>query len=381
MTKEICKLCNSDKIEKIFEVEDYPVIVGVVQKEDADKILKMKISIGQCLNCGFVMQIGLLSDEELKMIYDNFYSFPSPALSGIGTKAAQDFRAFIYENSNLKKGKVLEIGCFDGYFLSLLKNDGFEVYGCEPSGGADIAISEFNIPVEKEYYRDGIYDEKFFDMVAMRHLLEHIEEPVKFLKSVYRIINDSGYLSVEVPDIKSSMKNGVIGNFSHQHVSYFSSTSLNNILELVGFEVIKMEENFWQILCIAKKKGNEFEKKLSKINRREVENISQFAKKYKMKLERIKKQFEPLISEWEIRGEKVSIFGAGGHTTDLIKLLNLDDCLIKNVFDNDKGKIDKVLSGFNIVVKSPDYIRKSNVDVIIISSYIYQVEIIESLKW
>ncbi len=78
---------------------------------------------------------------------------------------------------------------------------------------------------------------------------------------------------------------------------------------------------------------------------------------------------------------KIGIFAAGGETTDLIRML--DEKLrrkIRFVYDNNELKHGNFLAELPIAVKSPESIRQDNADALIVSTNLFQAEIVKQLK-
>ncbi len=76
-----------------------------------------------------------------------------------GTPAA----LLINENIHGLRGKLLEIGCFDGYLLKRLKSDKWDVYGCDPANQTSIAIENIG--------SDRIINDFFFKILTQPMLL------------------------------------------------------------------------------------------------------------------------------------------------------------------------------------------------------------------
>jgi SAM-dependent methyltransferase len=130
--------------------------------------------------------------------------------------------------SNYRSGSVdvLDIGAGTGIFLSRLLSDGghriSRAVGVEPDTLAARhleSLDQFEVinesfPISKEL--------EPFDLITLNKVLEHIEDPIEFLRSILLYIKDqSGLLYVEVPDVLTSSfrdsTNNILGSL-HRHL-------------------------------------------------------------------------------------------------------------------------------------------------------------------
>lgn len=85
------------------------------------------------------------------------------------------------------------------------------------------------------------------DIVIMRHVLEHIPEPIGFLKELRNILKDDGLLWIEVPTLEdynndsylsNTIKHNMFVKFQNTHVWYFSTNTLCYVMECAGFKCL-----------------------------------------------------------------------------------------------------------------------------------------------
>lgn len=143
--------------------------------------------------------------------------------------------------------KVLDYVCRGGSFLEVLR----ERYGWHSLYGLDdrpMLAKEANVKgfyVLNQTIEQANFTAKFFDIVVMRHTLEHLYEPNVALKEVRRVLKDDGYLRIEVPNV-NSLSRKLAGNrwsayYIPWHLYYFDKNSLTGLLNKNGFAVESME--------------------------------------------------------------------------------------------------------------------------------------------
>jgi len=103
----------------------------------------------------------------------------------------------------LPKGKLFDVGCSTGFFLLIAKKFRFDVYGMEASSEAvEIAKRNFKLKVAQALTFDEL-PEDFkgpYKVVSAFEVLEHVEEPMKFLQGIYELLEEEeGYLLLSCP--------------------------------------------------------------------------------------------------------------------------------------------------------------------------------------
>lgn len=135
----------------------------------------------------------------------------------------------------VKSGRLLDIGCGQGHLAGLAKRRGFEVTGIDPL-----------VNVSLEEYRA----KRKFDVIILKHVLEHISNPKPFLKKIHRLLVSRGILLVACPNIGSLMARIFLDRWyglqPQQHRWQFTPKTLPNLLKENGFIIDKViVNNLW----------------------------------------------------------------------------------------------------------------------------------------
>lgn len=134
---------------------------------------------------------------------------------------------------NLKAGKILDIGCGPGWLLSSLSSD-WKKYGNEADEYA-IKLSDDNkIKFSNIDVQNGVYEENYFDVIVMHHVIEHVPNPNNYILAVKKILKPGATLIIGTPDFDS----GCARLFSSKyrllhdptHISLFSNDSMHRFI-------------------------------------------------------------------------------------------------------------------------------------------------------
>ncbi|MDD5673989.1 MAG: class I SAM-dependent methyltransferase, partial [Chitinivibrionales bacterium] len=101
--------------------------------------------------------------------------------------------------------RILEIGCGNGRLLYLAQRDGMQVEGIELSPLLMQSVQKLlGITVSNvDFMQFDTRDKQHFDAVIMRHVLEHLPDPVKAMRAVFALLRPGGIALIEVPNIDS----------------------------------------------------------------------------------------------------------------------------------------------------------------------------------
>jgi CMP-N-acetylneuraminic acid synthetase/2-polyprenyl-3-methyl-5-hydroxy-6-metoxy-1,4-benzoquinol methylase len=135
-------------------------------------------------------------------------------------------------------GKILDIGCGFGFLLSAVNNN-WDKHGTEISYyAANIASNYANIFTGE--LEDTDYLPESFDVIVLYHVIEHLVDPVRYIKKIYSLIKIGGKLIIATPDFSCITAQRFKEKFrllhDNTHISLFSTESLINLIEDYGFE-------------------------------------------------------------------------------------------------------------------------------------------------
>lgn len=347
---------------------DNKVLKNFLKKKRIRKI-KDNLNLEFCNRCDYISISKVPSNKIIETIYSKFYRHPSPMLEKFNPSRDIFFLKKLLSYKNIiKYNKVLEIGCFDGFILNKLKQKKFNVYGCEPSDGANIA-KKFGIKVKKNFFSKKLFINKKFDLIILRHTLEHIENVNKFLKEIFHVMNDKSIFVIEVPNLRFYLNRGLLEVFSFQHIHYFSIKTFRELAVKLNLKILSATETPENIIIFFKKNHISRYKKVNK-------NTVKF-KDFKKKIISNKFLLNKIISKFELK--EIIYWGAGGFAVAAMNLYKFPFNKDTVIIDKDKNKHGLSFSDINLDIVPFSKKNFQNKKLIIITSY-YSKEIIKKIK-
>jgi SAM-dependent methyltransferase len=143
------------------------------------------------------------------------------------------------------QGKILDIGCGNGKRLLKLKEDDWDTYGVEISDIASKHARELGLNIFTSTLEQAEFEDEFFDVVILSHVLEHLSDPNITLKEIYRVLKNDGKLIISIPNVDSfeakHLKKYWTAWELPRHLYHFTPVTIKSMLNKTGFEVIDIE--------------------------------------------------------------------------------------------------------------------------------------------
>jgi SAM-dependent methyltransferase len=147
-----------------------------------------------------------------------------------------------------RAGRVLEVGCAAGDYLLALRERGWEVTGVEFSDHAAAIARQRGLDVRTGDLLGANLPAEAFDLVLLRHVLEHVPSPSATLAEIHHLLAPGGKVSVLLPNY-DSLERILCGAYWHgydlpRHLFTFTPDTLTDMMERAGFRVDRIHHTY-----------------------------------------------------------------------------------------------------------------------------------------
>jgi 2-polyprenyl-3-methyl-5-hydroxy-6-metoxy-1,4-benzoquinol methylase len=217
-----CLVCESKQLEKIPR---YYEANGLIR----------------CCNCRFVFMERIPSLQELSDHYGTYAydgeGFISPITIQVYHDLLDEFEKY------RQSGKLLDVGCGRGYFLTEAKKRGWKVYGTEYSDTAVKICSANGIEMKQGKLNPSDFSEKDFDVITSFEVIEHINNPNEELQNIVSLLRKGGLFYCTTPNFNSLMRYYLKTNYNvigyPEHLSYYTKSTLTKVTKRNGLQSVK----------------------------------------------------------------------------------------------------------------------------------------------
>ena len=137
-------------------------------------------------------------------------------------------------------GRLLDVGCGNGRFLATMREMGWTVQGVEFSEDGVRACRKAGMPVHHGDLFSAGFADATFDVITVRHVIEHIPQPRPFMAELARILKPGGRLVIETPNSnalgRAWLSVNWFANEVPRHLFLYAPDNLALLTRQQGFE-------------------------------------------------------------------------------------------------------------------------------------------------
>ena len=197
----------------------------------------------RCLSCDFIYLNPRPDPPSLRSSYQSYLPEDAFAIERWREMMMPVFsRAADFIEENHHKGRLLDVGTGYGHFLLEMESRGWEALGLEISRtGVEFAKKRLGVNVLAKTLEESHLPDNHFDAITAFYLIEHLDDPMAFLRECYRVLKPVGIILIRYPHttpIKNFLAFLGIPNTLYDtpyHLSDFSPKTIEKFLEKAGF--------------------------------------------------------------------------------------------------------------------------------------------------
>jgi hypothetical protein len=363
-----CRSCKKRKIIKLFKLGNLS-FTGIFPKSRKQIVPTGPLTLVICNNCKLVQ---LLHNFNLKFMYGTNYGYRSslnPSMIEHLKLKANYLKKFLK-----KKNIIVDIGSNDGTFLSFFSEKNTLI-------GIDPTIKKF-----KKFYKKNIKTiPKFFppknksltskvDLFTSIACFYDLPDPLNFAQNISKKLNDNGLWHFEQSYLPSMLRNLSFDTICHEHLEYYSITSIKYILDKSNLKIIDIKFNNingGSVAITAAKKNSQYKEflkinllleKEKKMNIHKVTTYKIFYKKILGECIKLKE----FINREKKNNKIFSCLGASTKGNVILQFCKLNSKRINKIYEVNKDKYDHYSPGSLIKIYKEKLIKKDKPDYLIV---------------
>lgn len=361
-----CYFCHSKNIQELLNLGQQPVSNRFLKAKEENEVT-YSLRMNQCRDCGLLQINDPVPAEELRPRYDWLtYSEPEDHLDRL-VEIIKDLPGITPVSS------FCGISFKDDSTLMRLQKRGFpNTRRLDPQNDLNIAHKGTGVETIQAHLTPETASkitEKFdkFDVVIVRHVLEHAHDIPRFIEALKNLIQKSGYIIFEVPDCSRALETYDYTTIWEEHTLYFTPVTFRNSLNLGGFILERYEcypypfENSLVGIVHAYQQSKPLPPSKEILNQ-ELARAGRFARCLPARAQALQKFFQ----EFRQNQGKIALFGAGHLACTFVSVLGLKNCVDFFVDDN-PHKRGLLMPGCQLPIYESAALRQENIKLCLLS--------------
>ena len=336
-----------------------------------------------CENCTLVQIKEEVRPEVLFCDDYPYYSSVSKSLMEHFRRSALD----VIEKRTLgAKSFVVEAASNDGYMLKNFVEKGIKVLGIDPADGpAAVAnkngVRTINTFFGKELAENLAKEEGKADVFLANNVVAHVADLNGFVAGIKAILKNDGLVVIESPYLMDLLDHTEFDTIYHQHLCYYSVTSLQNLFNRHGlyindFNHVSIHGGTLRLFIETHK---DYSSSVVKYMEREaklgIDKVS-FYIDFTKKIDKLKTDLIALLEDLKSQGKRIVGYGAAAKGNTFMSYIGIDDKYLDYIVDLSQYKQGLYFSGNHLPIVSPDKLVEDKPDYALILAWNFSKEII-----
>lgn len=387
----LCRLCDSDRLVSVLDLGATPpcekfLAAGEIDLPEPTFPLHLRL----CADCLLLQIPALITPEDTFTEYAYFASY-----SDTWVQHAKDFVDGAIGRLALgPDSRVVEVASNDGYLLQHVVAAGVPCLGIEPSANVGAAARERSVPTVTAFLDEEVAakvrnEHGPADLVVANNVYAHIPDLRGFTKSLRMLMDDDGWLSIEVHHALNLVRLGQFDTIYHEHFQYYTLFSAICALATAGLAVVDVELlgthggsiRVWARSAEIAGKPTERVEKVMRLEEaaglHQVDGYLQL----RPRTEAIRHELLRFLLQCRADGKRVVGYGAPGKGNTLLNYCGIRTDLLEYTVDRNPYKHGRFTPGTRIPIYEPERIAVDRPDVVVALPWNLETELTEQLGY
>ena len=390
--KARCRFCGAPLIHTFVDLGMSPLCESYLSSEQLNQMEPFyPLHVWVCDQCFLVQLESYVSAEHIFAEYAYFSSYSDSWL-----KHSSDYVDMITKRLGLgRQSLAVELASNDGYLLQYFVNKGIPALGVEPAANVAKVAVEKGVPTLVKFFgcqtaREIAADGKRADLMIGNNVLAQVPDLNDFVGGITIVLKPGGVATLEFPHLMRLMEENQYDTIYHEHFSYFSLMSVEEIFAAHGLVLFDVDEipTHGGSIRIYLRHAEDSSKPVSpavvNLRNRELgaglnrmETYAAFAKQ----VIESKRALLELLIRLRREGKRVAGYGAPGKGNTLLNYCGIRTDFLEFTVDRNSYKQGRFLPGTHIPIHPVEHIRQHRPDYILILPWNLRDEIVAQLAY
>jgi hypothetical protein len=385
--RDVCRACGSDRLQSVLELGPTPLANSFLKSPDEfEDEPSYPLDVYFCENCSLVQLLDVIDPEVLFRNYI-YVTGTSDTIAAHNVKYAQ---TVVDHLSCTAADLIVEVASNDGSLLKCFQAHGVKTLGIEPATNiADMArakgidtVNEFFNSATAAQVRERSGPAK---AVIGNNVLAHVDDTQDFLRGAKILLAEDGLVIIEVPYVKELLDRLEYDTVYHEHLCYFSVSTLLRLCETVGLSLVRIDHvpvHGGSLRMYAGRREHYRTHALDVLEMAEAEqqagmNGLACYEEFALKVKQNRQSILDLLKSLQAQGKTVVGYGAPAKGNTLLNYCGIDTSLLPYTVDKNPMKVGLYTPGMHIPVLPVSTLLERQPDYVLILAWNFAAEIIK----
>lgn len=369
-TSYTCRFCQAPLRQTFVDLGLSPLCESYVsagQLRDPETLYPLHSFV--CERCFLVQLPEHVSPAAIFEEYAYFSSYSDSWLAH-----AKSYVKTMCDRLNLgSQSLVMELASNDGYLLQYFVEQGIPVLGIEPAKNvAQVAVAK-GIPSITEFFgarlaKRLVAEGRQADLLLGNNVLAHVPDINDFVAGMKVLLKPEGEITMEFPHLVRLIEENQFDTIYHEHFSYLSFTTVEEIFRAQGLRVFDVEElsTHGGSLRIYAGHDDDSSREVStavgKLRQDEtgwgIRDLARYSA-FTARVEATKRDILRFLIEARNRDKTIAGYGAPGKGNTLLNYCGIRTDFLEYTVDRSTYKQGKFTPGMRIPIHVPEHIRET----------------------
>lgn len=389
--KVTCRSCGENNLDLILSLGRTPLANSLLKESELSlPEEKFPLDLFFCTNCTLVQITETVLPEKLFRDYLYFSSFSDTMLSHSKNLVQEIITDYQIDSENL----VVEIASNDGYLLQYYQKAGVPVLGIEPAKNIAKVAKERGIPTISEFFGKKLADQlraegKEADVIHGHNVLAHVADLNGFVEGIHRLLKEDGVAVIEAPYVKDMIDHREFDTIYHEHLCYFSLTSLDRLFrrhQMLVHAVKRDPIHGGSLRIYATQVEGPYHTPQQSVVELMAEESTWgvetllFYKGFAQEVEELKASLRHHLEELKADGKRIAAYGAAAKGSTLLNFFDIGSETLDFVVDRSTYKQGHYMPGVHIPIFAPEKLLEEMPDYLLLLVWNFAEEVLAQQK-
>jgi SAM-dependent methyltransferase len=239
-----CRSCDYAPVTPVLSLGRTPLANALLTESQlAEPERTFPLDLVFCERCALVQITETVAPEILFREYVYFSSYSDSAVASAAALAER----LTAERKLGPSSLVMEAASNDGYLLQAYVRRGVPVLGIEPAANIAAVAQARGVPTRSEFFGPALAADlaaggQKADVLHANNVLAHVPDVNGFAGAITQVLKPDGLAVIEVPSLRTLIEHLEFDTIYHEHLCYFSLSSLVQLFARHRLEVIDVEK-------------------------------------------------------------------------------------------------------------------------------------------